>query len=90
MDFATQEPSSQYLVLHAVLEANPERASEAIWSAPQLAKRCAELCGKPCKRDAVAMTLRTKLEAKGLCTARKASRKEVLWVATAEARVLSR
>ena len=83
------EASSQYLVLHAVVEANPERAGAAAWSGPQLAKRCAELCGKPCTRESIAMTMRRKLQPKGLVTSRKESHTQLLWEATAKVRALA-
>jgi hypothetical protein len=86
MAFASHRPGSQHLLLHAAGEANPARDNAAEWTEPQLAKRCAELCGKPCLRQVAGITLRNKLLRKGLVTSRKASHKLLLWALTAEAR----
>jgi hypothetical protein len=84
--FASYKPGSQHLVLHVVAEANPARANAAEWWGPEIARRSAELCGKPCSRQAVGETLRKKLLPKGLVTSRKAGHHLLLWAPTAEAR----
>ena len=89
MGEASPETGTQYVLLNGVTRANPERAGAAEWTGPQLAKQCTKLSGKPCSRGVVAMTMRDKLQPKGLVTARKEGHKLLLWVATPEARTLT-
>ena len=85
MAFASHAPGSQHLVLHAVAQLNPVSGT-AEWTEVQLASLCSELCGKPCNRQIVGVTLRTTLQNKDLVEPRKVSQKHLLWAPTAEAR----
>ena len=87
--FASHTPGSQHLVLHAVAEPNPARDGVLSWTETELAKRCAELCGKSCTRQVVGMALRSTLLPKGLVFSRKVAAKHLVWAPTAEARALA-
>lgn len=86
--FAQHKPSSQHVVLHAIVHENPERSNQAEWTESELAQQCAVLSGKPCQRQGMGNTLRLTLLPKGLVTSRKKGQKMLLWSPTAEASVL--
>ena len=82
---ASLSPGSALVVLHSMAALNPAR-SAAEWTESELAKHCAELCGKPCTRQMMGMSLRSALLCKGLVVSHKAGRKLLLWAPSAEAR----
>ena len=84
--FAQQKASSQVVVLQVLAEANAERSNAAEWSGPQLALRCQQLSGKPCKRQAVTYCLQYTLKPKGLVKSWKEGHLLLLWALTDEAR----
>lgn len=87
-DFSAHSAGGQHVVLHAVAEGNLERNGAPEWLEPQLAKRCAELTGKPCTRQLVGVTLRSTLQPKGLVASRKEGPLLLYWSPTAQARAL--
>ena len=85
MALASHSPGGQDLLLHVVAGDNPARDCVPEWTETQIAKRSAELCGKPCLRQLVGTTLRLKLLPKGLVISRKVNHHLLVWAPTEEA-----
>jgi hypothetical protein len=83
---AAHAPGSQQVVLHALTLSNAKRDGASEWSLAQLAELCAELCGRPCSRQLVSVTLRQTLEPKGLASTFRSGRGLAVWAPTAEVR----
>ena len=83
--FPKHKPTSQHAILHVLSQPNPQRKGAAEWTVAQLRPRLTELCGTPCPNKNVGMTLRSKLEPKGLVVSHKVANVRI-WAATSKAR----